>query len=513
MNKKLAEDLKIAKEKSRDNIIKSSDLPNTLFRRLRKMNWLSEIIRGWYILKTPDADDGESTLWYGNFWSFINYYLNEKYNNDYCLNAMSSIYLKTESTTIPEQVIIILRSGGNRTMKLPFDTSIMFYHDKKNFPVATEYHKGLKIISLARAITLVPESFYVNYASEAELSLHMIKNVGEISGHLVDNSQPIKADLIAGAYEFLGKNDFVKQIKKDMELVAYTIKPKNPFARLTPMLTNSRIESPVIARLELLWKKLKDDLQGAEVPPNLSNQKLKNMLDRVDSIYVHDAYNSLSIEGYAVTEDLIQKIADGTFDSEVNEEDKKQESAMAAKGYYLAFQEVKKFIQNNFGKKIEDIDFGNEIKNWYRQLFTPKVQSGLAKASLLTGYRNKPVFIRGSRHAPVNYSFVADVMEKYTQILSEEDNPWVKAVLGHFILVYIHPFSDGNGRTSRFLMNSILVLSGYNWTVIRQSEKINYFKALEYASVENKIGEFNDFIKQELEVSSAWAEKKALHTS
>ena len=177
MNKRLAGDLKVAKENSRENIIKSSDLPDTLFRRLRKMNWLSEIIKGWYILKTPDADDGESTLWYANYWSFINYYINENYNNAYCLSAMSSIYLKTESTTIPNQVIVILKSGGNRTLELPFGTSVMFYQDKKNFPEDIEEHKGLKIISLAKAITLVPENFYVNHVNEAELSLRMIKNI------------------------------------------------------------------------------------------------------------------------------------------------------------------------------------------------------------------------------------------------------------------------------------------------------------------------------------------------
>ncbi len=508
MNKKLAEDLKTAKEKSRDNIIISSDLPNTLFRRLRKLGWLSEIIKGWYILKTPNADNGESTLWYENFWSFINYYLNEKYGSDYCLSAMSSIFLKTESTTIPEQIIVILRSGGNRTMELPFATSILFYQDKKNFPEVIEEHNGLKIISLAKAITLVPENFYVNHASEAELALRMIKNIGEITSHLVDNSQPVKADIIAGAYEFLKKDDYVSQIKKDMDLLPYTVKPKNPFKRSAPMLSNSRIESPVVARVELLWQKLKDDLKGIEASPNLVDENLAGILDRVDSIYVHDAYNSLSIEGYAVTEELIQKIADGTFDSEVNEEDKRQEAAMAAKGYYLAFQEVKSFIRNNFGKKIEEINFGSEIQNWYRQLFTPKVNSGLAKASLLMGYRSKPVFIRGSRHAPVNHSFVADVMEKYLQILEVEENAWVKAILGHFILVYIHPFPDGNGRTARFLMNSILVLSGYNWTVIRHTKKKNYFKSLERASVENKIDEFNEFIKQELEVSRLWAQIK-----
>src|SRR5690606_17461138 len=117
---------------------------------------------------------------------------------DYCLSAMSSIHLKTESTTIPKQIIIILKSGGNRIMDLPFDTSVMFYKDKKNFPTQVEEHNGLKIMNLGKAITLVPQSFFANYPSEAELSLRMIKDVGELTSHLVDNGQPVKADIIAG---------------------------------------------------------------------------------------------------------------------------------------------------------------------------------------------------------------------------------------------------------------------------------------------------------------------------
>jgi Fic family protein len=34
------------------------------------------------------------------------------------------------------------------------------------------------------------------------------------------------------------------------------------------------------------------------------------------------------------------------------------------------------------------------------------------------------------------------------------------AALAHYKLVYIHPFSDGNGRTSRLLMNLILMQAG-----------------------------------------------------
>lgn len=504
MSKKLAEDLRIAKDKAREHIIKSGDLPVMTFKRLKKLNWLKEITKGWYILKTPDTDPGESTLWYANFWAFLKYFLVENYEADYCLNALSSIFLKTESSVIPNQVIVILKNGGGRTLELPFKTSILFYRDEKNFPIDIEEFKGLNIMDLPKAITMVPENFYANFENEAELALLMIKSPGEISRHLLDNQQPVKADIISGAYQFLGKKDFATQIKKDMEILAYSIRPKNPFKRERPILTHTRIKSPAVARIELLWKKFKEELEKNIISPNLANEDLNGVLEKVENIYIHDAYNSLSIEGYAVTEELIQKVADGSFDAEANEDDKKEEAAMAAKGYFLAFLEVKKFIKENYGKKIDQIEFNTQIQNWYRQLFTPKVQSGLARPSLLTGYRNKPVFIRGSRHTPVNYSFIVDVMEKYLQILDEEKTPWVKALLGHFMLVYIHPFPDGNGRIARFLMNAVLVLSGHSWTVIRLKEKKNYFKALEDASVKGDINGLAKFVKQEFEASSTW---------
>lgn len=505
MNKKLAEDLKIAKGKARDNIVRSGDLPDMTFRRLKKLNWLSEITRGWYILKTPDVDNGESTLWYASFWTFLKYFLVENYKDEYCLNPLSSIFLKTESNTIPSQVVIILKSGGARTLKLPFDTSIVFYPEKKNYPENIEEFRGINTIELPKAITMVPESFYTNYENEAELVLKMIKAPGDITKYLLDDEQPVKANIISGAYDFLEMKTFVTQIKEDMKILTYTIKPKNPFQRKVPLLGNSRIESPAVARIEILWKKYKEELDKEILKPSLLGENLDEMLEKVDKIYVHDAYNSLSIEGYSVTEELIQKIADGSFDAEASEEDKKQEAAMAAKGYYLAFQEVKEFIKNNYGKSNNEIKVAKEISTWYRNLFTPKVQSGLAKASVLTGYRNKPVFIRGSRHTPVNYSFVNEVMEKYLEMIDTEENPWTRALLGHFILVFIHPFSDGNGRTARFLMNALLVLSGHNWTVIRQQERTSFFSSLEQASVHGEIKDFTNFIKQELEESSKWS--------
>ncbi len=54
-----------------------------------------------------------------------------------------------------------------------------------------------------------------------------------------------------------------------------------------------------------------------------------------------------------------------------------------------------------------------------------------------------------SRHVPPRYEAVRDLMPAFFSLLNDEEEPSVKAVLGHFYFVYIHPYIDGNGRPGR----------------------------------------------------------------
>ena len=72
-------------------------------------------------------------------------------------------------------------------------------------------------------------------------------------------------------------------------------------------------------------------------------------------------------------------------------------------------------------------------------------------------------------------------------------------VLGHYVLVYIHPYLDGNGRIGRFLMNLMMAAGGYPWTVIPVSDRKAYMAALEKASVGEDIGPFADFLARLVE--------------
>ena len=97
-------------------------------------------------------------------------------------------------------------------------------------------------------------------------------------------------------------------------------------------------------------------------------------------------------------------------------------------------------------------------------------------------------------HTPLNPDAVLDAMSALSDLMMEEKSALVRAVLGHFFFVYIHPYMDGNGRTARFVMNSQLVTAGYPWVVIPVERREEYMAALEKASVEGDVEGFVRFV-------------------
>jgi Fic family protein len=227
-------------------------------------------------------------------------------------------------------------------------------------------------------------------------------------------------------------------------------------------------------------------------PPNPGRLDPKALLEDIEARYVADAYHSLSIEGYRVTPELIERVRDGQWNPDGA--DKAEKNAMAAKGYFDAHTlDTADVLQGLRGERPGTL-FRRRLSDWYRALWGASVQAGILKPEDLAGYRNEQVFIANALHVPVSKEAVRDCMPVLFELLEQEPHAGVRAVLGHLVFVYIHPYMDGNGRIARFLMNLMLTTGGYVWTVIPVERRAEYMAALERASSYQDIGPFADFV-------------------
>ncbi|MCM2281211.1 MAG: Fic family protein [Bdellovibrionaceae bacterium] len=512
-SKVLAQALKQAKNKSEDGVLESSALNPKQAALLKKAGCLTQVIRGWYLLSRPEPA-GSSTVWYVGFWNFIKVYLLKRFGkHGYCLSADTSLDLHTGEGHIAKQVTAITRKPSNQTVALPHDTSLLLYADTKNFPRQLEKLNGIYVMPLPLALCRLSPAYYKNKPLNVEIALKMLQSVTEVSRILLDGALVTDAGRIAGAFRAIGESPKAEQIVRDMQAAGLSVSEINPFENHVPSLSAiPRIKSAYSGRIEAMWKRMRSEvISEFPDPPGTAPNKEERVIRIIQERYKHDAYHSLSIEGYEVTEDLLQRIAEGNWRPDVDPKDHEQIDAMAAKGYHEAFQQVLKSVRKtivglNAGKVFED-----DLQNWYRALFSPSVQAGILKAADLAGYRSGPVYIKGARHVPPGgKDAVLDSMETLFRLIRDEPHPAVRAVLGHFIFVYIHPYMDGNGRIGRLLLNLMLVSGGYRWTIIRIEERARYMAALEAASIEGRIEPFAKFVRSELDY---WTEKIASSTA
>lgn len=484
-------------KKKGSHVLHTSELVRIDREILLKNHWLEEIMRGWYLVIRPDLMTGDSTVWYANFWEFLREYLCYHYENDYCLSAESSLDLYTGNTTIPKQVIVMAKKGSGTSVSLPFDTSLLVYADPERLPSSRHVVRGLQVMTLGYALCKVSSLFFQKTPQEAKIALQLIQDPSELLQVLVDSRFKSAAGRLLGAYKALKNVDMVEALQNGLLEVGMKVQSTNPFAA-DVSLTYSAHHSPYSARLESMWDAFRPTIMKLfPKAPGLPVDATK-YLTIMDGAYIQDAYNSLSIEGYQVTEKLIEKVRQAKWNPEQHLDDKNRYNALSARGYYEAFMEVRCSVE----KIIQGSDAGSivskDLQRWYQRLFHPLVQAGLLKASDLFGYRKQQVYIRSSRHTPLPKEALMDSMQTFFQLLQKENEPSVRAVLGHFIFVFIHPYMDGNGRIARFLMNAMLASGGYPWTILPVARREEYMTSLEQASVQHDILPFVSFLVSEL---------------
>lgn len=474
--------------------IRSGDLSRTHRERLAKNGFIREVMKGWYISARPGERDGDSTAWYASFWDFCAEYLRSRFGSEWCLSPDQSLSLHGGNRAVPRQLLVRTPKGGNKPTLLLYGTSI--FDGRLDMPReqdVTEQH-GLRLYSLPAALVEASPAFFAQHTTDARTVLATVGDASDVVRHLLEGGHSVIAGRLAGAFRNIGRERIANDIVNAMKSAGYEVREQDPFQDRIELSLPRRELSPYAGRIRLMWQQMRGPI-AAEFPhaPGRSND-IDAYLKRVEDVYVTDAYHSLSIEGYRVSVQLIERVRSGNWNPDVDEQDRKHTDALAARGYWQAFQAVKKSIRSVLENKnpgtVADEDHGI----WYREMFSPGVTAGLMRPESLAGYRNAQVYIRRSMHVPLPPHAIPDAMQTFFEMLEKEDHSAVRVVLGHFVFVYIHPYMDGNGRMGRFLMNIMLAAGGYPWTVVPVDRREAYMAALENASVGQDIVPFAKFL-------------------
>jgi Fic/DOC family len=474
--------------------VRSSKFSRIHRERLVKGGFLQKVMKGWYIPSRPDESRGESTTWYASFWDFCAAYLTVRFNEKWSLSPEQSLFIHTGNRAVPRQLLVRSPRARNQVTALAHDTSLLEVRaplPSKGQEVTVD---GLRLFSLPAALVAAGPGFFTRNVTEARTALAMVRDVSDVLAILLAGGHSVVAGRLAGAFRNIGRNKNAGEIIQAMRAAGYDVRESDPFQSPAPFTRPPRALSPYVIRMRLSWRQMREIvLETFPRAPGIPKDT-GAYLKAVDEICVEDAYHSLSIEGYRVSRELIERIRRGVWNPDEDASDRQQRDAMAAKGYYEAFQVVKGSVRQVLNGANAGKVFERDRGAWYRGLFSPSVGAGILSAADLAGYRSGQVYIRRSKHVPPKPEAVRDTMPELVELLRAEPEAGVRAVLGHFMFVYIHPYMDGNGRMGRFLMNLMLASGGYPWTVVPVERRDDYLKTLETASVGQNVRPFSEFL-------------------
>ena len=480
-------------------VFQSKELSRVHRERLLRNGFIQEVMKGWLISSSPTARPGDSTPWYASFWEFCARYCEVRFGQQWHLSPEQSLLLHAENSVIPTQVIVSSPRGTNNNVGLLIGTSLYDLKEAQ-MPAAADLTErdGLRLLSPDAALVRVSESFFARNPVETRVVLASIRDASDLLRRLLHGGHSVVAGRLAGAFRRIDRPALADEIVTTMKSVGYDVRESDPFAADEPVGPLPVAVPPIVRRLQAIWESMRPRvLEVFPVSPGLPRDT-EAYLQFVDEIYRSDAYHSLSIEGYGVSPELIERVSTGDWDPDNQAADRQSRDGLAARGYWQAFQIVKANVADIIAGAKPGSLVRNSHREWYRELFQPCVAAGLLESSALAGYRSDAVFLRASRYVPPRWEAVRDAMPTLFDLLESEREAGVRAVLGHWLFGYIHPYPDGNGRIARFLMNAMLASGGYPWTVIRVEDRTPYLAALDSASIDLDIGPFATLMAEQV---------------
>lgn len=276
-------------------------------------------------------------------------------------------------------------------------------------------------------------------------------------------------------YDLLSEDDDLSNIVSDVEVIYQTSKkepviPLNGHEILTPLLEE-------VTAMQLRWQ--------AKKP--LNAMQLQRMQEHFHTSYT---YESNRIEGNTLTlQETFLVVSQG-----VTIGGKSMREHLEAINHAEAIVLLEELVQQKtpLNRYVLLQLHGLILRNIDRE------NAGI--------YRRVPVRISGSSHIPPEPWRLEALMDGYFEqyaLLRKQLHPVLLAAEMHERLVSIHPFIDGNGRTSRLVMNLILLQNGYTLANLKGdiNSRMAYYQALEAVRTENSRVPFYKLVLESVRTS------------
>ncbi|MHB1340379.1 MAG: Fic family protein [Coriobacteriia bacterium] len=463
-------------------VVLSQELPDWRRRDyLVGRGMLFKAAAGVWVAKRPE--DTETSVVAVLYWRIVSKLL-ERYG-EWSIRSASAVRLYVGVETPPARLLVRTRVGTNRTIRLISGQSIYLMSD--------EAFDGALVHSMNVAGVDVRVDVPERVALERWSGLDQLEMPAFISGTHFDalvfealyarRPQPVAFERIAAASQIA---------RPDLAAVLRAIaRPRGP--------GDADLSRPHVAQRPA-WV-LRQDAQVARYA-----QEIQTVLgdairalprvpvsDRVSEAREHmryDTYHSTTLEGYDITHDDVSVLLGGGT-SKGRETVDNLRNRMAIIGYGAAFDRA---LQECVSQGEKATVSETLIRGIYAQLFRPSVDAKIVDPLELVGYRQVPAYIRGTQYVPPGATKVRDLMSAYCASLAIVPDPVIRAILAHFVFVTIHPYTDGNGRTARLLMDVLLVGNGYRWVTVPSDRRDTYFAALWAGQVNEDIEPFARFV-------------------
>ncbi|KAM0732181.1 Protein adenylyltransferase Fic [Formica fusca] len=346
----------------------------------------------------------------------------------------------------------------NKFASLPLESFLNVYYDSRlTFPSDnTELDKVQvqnTMTSTAEALTSLQLAMEMKVSGKQKKAIKLFQHAVALA--------PCHPDVLNHYGEFLEhtQNNIIKA--NEFYVRALTYKPNHEGA-----LVNSQRTARVVEELDRLMLKRIDEKRNTL--SNIPDDNVALIRAKTEAYFQH-IYHTVGIEGntmnLAQTRAIVETrlAVDGKSIDEHNE--------------IIGLDAAMKYIIATMGNKVWSISIKNILEIHRRVLgHVNPVEGG--------EFRRTQVYVGG--HIPPGPDDIHYLMEEFVLWLNSEQairmHPVRYAALAHYKLVHIHPFADGNGRTSRLLMNMILMRAGYPPVIIHKQHRHKYYENLQLAN-------------------------------